>query len=156
MGILRLRNAIAVVILGVANACWAANCPEFPAVLVIENWSSSQPARVELFQYKKNSDFRRQDDAMLDWNVRLQRDEKTGSSRVLITPSDDKGPWLPVEADYRLVVDGAIEYKITKIVSSNKSYAGCPLESAVVNTCQASAFRAIVFPQSCGNKLEAK
>ena len=72
-----------------------------------------------------------------------------GKRFLLIVPKGDNNFSLAINREYEIVIDNSVEYRVSKIVSSDRPNLGCPLESAVVNTCTVTGSGRISFDQSC-------
>ncbi|WP_374513351.1 hypothetical protein [Niveibacterium sp.] len=124
-------------------------CPEtFSGEFLVANWREDLPRSGKLERYKKGSDFRMLEDRQEEGLVteRVVSESGKGFLRVYFKTRQ----LLPLKADYKLVLDGQLEFRISEIVATNEGAWGCPLESARVNSCKADANVVISFDRQCG------
>ncbi|WP_341677604.1 hypothetical protein [Niveibacterium sp. SC-1] len=135
-----------------SNAVKGACSDDFSGKFLVRDWSGELPKTGFLERYKKGSGFRAAEDRL---------DEGLITEKVV---SESGKPYLRVyfqtreilttKADYRLVLDNRLEFRISEIVATGSGAWGCPLESARVNECQANANAVISFDRKCGSPVQ--
>lgn len=124
-------------------------CPDmFSGEFLVADWPEASPGSGRLERYKKGSDFRMLEDRQEEGLVmeRVVSESGKGFLRVYFKTRQ----LLPLKADYKLVLDGQLEFRTSEIVATNEGAWGCPLESARVNSCKADANVVISFDRQCG------
>jgi hypothetical protein len=150
---LKRINWTCMLVLGLLCAgCSTEQCPNFNPVFIVENWYAAAPKQVKLIQYKKNSEFKVIDKSISELTIKKGYSKDMTYNSLQVYPKGE----LPVNADYRLILDNTFEYNITNIVTTNRESLGCPLNAAQVNACKAHAFRSINFDNSCGTQVSGK
>ncbi len=156
MATLKHINRAALIIFSIlSTSCTTTeDCPNFGADMLINHWDTPLPRHAQLFQYKKNSNFTVLEKKFGPSDMSGPRVDTKGMRYIQVSPPS--GSITPVNADYKLIIDGKLEFKITDIVSTGRAPLGCPLKSARVNACEADAFRSINFDKSCGVPASGK
>lgn len=143
---------LAFVIFCLSSCCAIGGCPAtIGGDFLIVDWSGGVPKALALTRYKKNSDFRvvEQDYRGKVVAEKLVGENGRGYLSVKVEGYDD----LPLASDYKIVLDGRLEYRVFEIVPSNSGPRGCPLESYRVNSCPAKRSPAIALDGSCGEAV---
>ncbi len=120
----------------------------FSGEFLVANWLEASPGSGRLERYKKGSDFRMLEDRHEEGLVTERVAGESGKSFLRVYFKTRQ--LLPLKADYKLVLDGQLEFRISEIVATNEGAWGCPLESARVNSCKADANVVISFDRQCG------
>lgn len=122
----------------------------------ISGWKISPPKNIVLEAYKKDSNFKI---PIKNGAIRLNETDFPDMAKYLdiqvLFLKFDKFKHLPVDQDYRLVLDDKYEYKISKLVPA-RGGGLCPLGGALINECslENSGSASISFNASCANILK--
>ena len=149
MAILRLNKSLLCLgALAFAAGCRASStCADFDGAFVIEGWDSQLPSSVKVYSYEAGSGFSKATGEPIAYESHAGKNPK-GRPFLRVNAKDPAHASLPVNADYKLVIDDVLEYRITKLVPGPGNR-GCPLESGMVNGCSIEADRLVEFDKSC-------
>jgi hypothetical protein len=150
MAISRLAKFItAIFYLTTITGCEARpKCPHFENAFIIQNWELPKPSKIEVQAFEKGSSFSKPIGEAINFNFDLAPKPLTPPSLVL-KPFWQENLEAEVARDYTITIDGIVKYRISEIVSSERGDLGCPLRSARINQCQASAGSVIWFDMKC-------
>lgn len=123
-------------------------CNEFSSHFWISNWSDEVPVDIVLYSYDSGVKQEKYVNRPIEYMGSLV-DNGSGKRFLFIKPKNEDIFSLGVNHEYKVVINHAVVYRISKIVSSNRPNLGCPLESAVVNTCAVEGGGPISFDQGC-------
>lgn len=142
-----------ILLTALSSSCGAGECSrDFDGELLVSDWSGDPPKSALLEQYRAKSNFENPENiyseeffVSIDVNEcgrRYLRVRFVGHER------------LPIDRDYRLVLDRKIEFRITDIVPTNKRAWGCPLDSAKVNGREVVIGHVVSFSRESGVSVQ--
>lgn len=149
MAISRLSRVLVVgALCSLLSCCAVGGCPAtIGGDFLIADWKGDAPKSVVLTRYRKNSDFRVVED---DYRGKVVAEKSLSENgRVYLQVKVDGYDQLPLGSDYKIVLDGRLEYRVFEIVPTNSGPRGCPLESYRVNSCPVKKSPAITLDGTC-------
>jgi len=150
MAILRHIKIIALLLqITCFSGCAATiECSTLSNRISIYDWSAPLPQHGVLYRYKKGSNFSvleqmNESDFVVDkiW----QKENTLPNLEIKFVKNDT----YPVDADYKLILDKNIEYRISNIVHGKVNH-GCQLPSGNVNQCKLFMSSHFAFDMNCG------
>lgn len=106
------------------------------------------PRSLKLYEYEAGSAFGKPLGEPIEYMGNLSKG-RSGKVYLSISPTNFDRSGLDLGKDYKLVVDGSLEYRVSNVVSSGRGNLGCPISSATVNGCRVGAGPWIQFDKSC-------
>lgn len=158
MGILSLvkekcRSLILCGLLAVCAWAEAEPCVRINDTFFVSHWVGSPPASVsiEVIKHAQHDLVR---NITFTYRAELLGNDNQAAGRVLrLTATPPTVPDLLAQDDYRIVLDGKIEYLIHSIELPDSTSRGCLIRSAVVGSCKVQAGNFISFDAGCGSHL---
>ena len=123
-------------------------CQLFSSHFWIANWKDKIPTDIVLKTYAVDGRFEKSVGQPIQYSGSIVSND-SGKRFLLIVPTGDDNFALTINHEYQIIIDNSVEYRVSKIVSSDRPNLGCPFESAVVNTCTVTSSGPISFDQSC-------
>lgn len=139
---------------GLAGPARAVNCDDVSNTLFITHWSGGTPSSVSVEMRKNGTPAASAKPLAYSATVKESKLERAGTVLVL-TSADPLIQRLPAANDYRIVIDGRVEYLLHDIVMTDRAAVGCPTQSAMVNECKLEGSKFISAEASCGRPLQA-
>jgi len=114
---------------------------------VIKNWHGPLPKIADLRRYEKGTGFNVVEEVIshqylfVSSSIYPQQTTQEDPSTIYVTvakasPVVGRVPnliSLPINSDYKLILDNKVEYPVTNIESSNRGNLGCPIKSLMIN-----------------------
>lgn len=144
-----LKISLVAAALAFSSGCTTTSrCQLFSSHFWIANWQDEIPTNIVLETYAVDGRFEKAVEQPIQYSGSIVIND-AGKRFLLIVPKGDDNFSLAINREYEIVIDNSVEYRVSKIVSSDRPNLGCPLESAVVNTCTVTGSGRISFDQSC-------
>ena len=139
---------------GVAHAD---DCVGVNSTFFISHWRGPAPVSIDVEVLKAEARAGtpgRASPSAVAYQAELLGSDSEPAGQVLrLTARSLPDPMLLAQDNFRIVVDRKVEYLVHDIALLDQRSRGCPIHSAMVNSCRVRAGSFISFESSCGRDL---
>jgi hypothetical protein len=130
-------------------------CPNIGGSFVIYHWQGGLPRSVVVHVLAAASGTNTETGASpIKYQGFLSSGENSSMGKVLsLRPESPIEPPLLAANDYKIVIDEKLEYWVHEIKMIDRANLGCPIESAMVNSCKVDSGKFIDIDGTCGRRL---
>ena len=148
-----LRFPLVIALLAAAANAVAGDCRSISSNFFIYHWQGNAPVSVVVHVMSGPPDAKRESTS-IDYRSEVSGTEAGPVGRVLsLNPTSRVDSTLLATDDYKIVLDGKLEYLLHDIKMPDRGNTGCPIKSAMVNSCALDPSRAIEVDSRCGRAI---
>ena len=147
------RKLLTVGLIMLSGCSAASTCSSINDSFSIYHWQAELPKSVLVHVVKRGAD--QEIRPTMVYRASLSRSDADRLGHILtLRPESQTSPELSANDDYRIVIDGHLEYRVHDIEMTDRANLGCPIRSAMVNECRIGQRAYVDFETDCSRPAQ--